>query len=89
MLSKLKKSSVTPIDVISKNIPQDVKCMNISDEYVKLTQEAMQKLVKPKKEKIIKDPKTKKEPKPKKEHKPKAKKSDIKIDLKQTTLNMN
>ena len=85
---QIEKSSITPIDVISKNIPQDIKCMNISDEYVKLTQEAMQKLVKPKKEKVIKE-KVVKDPKPKKEPKPKAKKSDIKIDLKETTLNMN
>ena len=51
MLSKLKKAVLRRLLLFQKNIPQDVKCMNISDEYVKLTQEAMQKLVKPKKRK--------------------------------------
>ena len=91
---QIEKSDIACIDVITKNIPQDIKCMNNSDEYKKLTEEILLN-VKPKKEKIIKEPKQKiiKEPKQKKEKiikepKPKAKKSNEKIDLEKTMVNI-
>ena len=57
--------------------------MNISDEYKKLTEEALLNM-KPKKQKIIKEPKKQKTVKV-----PKTKKSNVKIDLEKTTLNIN
>ena len=79
---QIQKVDIPCVDVITKNIPHDIKCMNISDEYKKLTEEALLNM-KPKKQKTVKEPKQKKEPKPK------AKKSNVKIDLEKTTLNIN
>ena len=33
---KCEKVSISPVDVINKNLPQDIKCMNISDDFVSL-----------------------------------------------------
>ena len=38
---QIEKSDISCVDRITKNIPQDIKCMNISDEYKKLTEEAL------------------------------------------------
>ena len=56
---QIQKADIPCVDVITKNIPQDIKCMNISDEYKKLTEEALLNM-KPKKQKTIKEPKQKK-----------------------------
>ena len=33
---KCEKVFISPVDVINKNLPQDIKCMNISDDFVSL-----------------------------------------------------
>ena len=53
---QVEKSSINPCDVITKTLPQDVKCMNISNDFVshiplpKPKKEAKKKADKPAKE---------------------------------------
>ena len=83
---KCEKVSVSPCDVINRNLPQDSKCMNISNDYCALIpppkESRKKKEAKPKVEKTPKEPK---------QAKPRAKKvqKGVIIDTVGTTITMN
>ena len=82
----IKKSSISPLDVINRNFPQDSKCMNISTDYVSLIPPQ-----KPKKEANQKAEKVDKPVKEAKIPKPRGKKSvhTVNVTTEPTTLIMN
>ena len=57
---KIEKVNISPIDVINRNLPQDSKCMNISQDFATLIpppKEKKKREAKPKPEKEAKQPK--------------------------------
>jgi len=89
------ESKLNPIDVVNKSIPQDEKCMNVSnkfEELVKIAEDEFKKEREAKAAKKTKVPKEKKEAKPKAAPKPKAKKAEKKgvvIEMNPPPLNIN
>ena len=78
---KVEKVAINPVDVINKTLPQDSKCMNVSNDFVSHIP-----LPKAKREPKKKADKPAKEPKP---VKPKGKQSKVQISTEPVTVNMN
>jgi len=72
----IEKASVNPVDVIHNHLPQDDKCINVSNSYISL--------IPPPKEKKKREPKPKAEPK--KPAKPRGKKTGVTIDMNQQVV---
>ena len=68
---KIEKVNINPIDVINRHLPQDDKCINVSESYISL--------IPPPKEKKKREPKPKAEPKEKKPAKPRGKKPGLQL----------